>query len=365
MTRPVCASINLHALRHNLQRARAVAPTSRVMAIVKANAYGHGLVRVARTLCDANGFGVASLDEAIALREAGIKQRILLLEGFLFPSELELIHRWELDVVLHHPSQVETLEQLDSSVPLSAWLKLDTGMHRLGFAVEEFAQIWKRVNACPAVAQPVRVMTHLANADDRHDSTTDHQLRGFYAQVSRAGAELSIANSAGVLGWPAAHADWIRPGIMLYGISPFTHGGAADEGLVPVMTLSTRLIAVNSAKKGVGVGYGGTWKCPEDMRYGVAAIGYGDGYPRHAKSGTPVLVNGQRVPLIGRVSMDMLAVDLRTQPEAKPGDPVVLWGSGLPIEEVARWTDTIPYELVCKLTQRVKFSEENVSASHA
>ena len=234
------------------------------------------------------------------------------------------------------------------------WLKVDTGMHRLGIKPEDAATSLERLNHCKVV-ELVNVMTHLANADDLDDSYTNKQLALFEQSVVNLNAPRSIANSAGILGWPASHCDWVRPGIMLYGVSPLLNNTAAQHQLQPVMTLHSELISVNWQQKGEAVGYGGSYVCPEDMPVGVVAIGYGDGYPRHAASGTPVLVNGQRVARGGRVPMDMSCVDLRNQPEAKAGDPVVLWGQGLPIEEVAAAADTIAYELLCKVTSRVSF----------
>lgn len=349
------ATIDLAALRHNLRRVRSYAPHRRVMAIIKADAYGHGAVRVARALADADGFGVARLGEAIALREAGVTQPITLLEGYSDSAELPLICDYQLSVVIHHAAQLDILERGALSTPIAVWLKIDSGMHRLGFAPAAAPAAWRRLMESAAVAKPIGLMTHLANADDRADPATQDQLTCFERAVADLGGARTIANSAGIMGWPAAHADWVRPGLMLYGVSPFNGASAAQDGLQPVMTLSTRLIAVNYLQQGDAVGYGGSWVCPQAMPVGVAAIGYGDGYPRHAAPGTPVLVNGRRVPLIGRVSMDMICVDLRSQPHARVGDPVVLWGAGLPVEEVARHATTIPYELLCGVARRVKF----------
>ena len=369
MTRAAQAQINLHALRHNLRRAREAAPQSRVMAMVKANGYGHGMVRVARALVDAahvdagaaDALGVASIDEAIMLRDAGITSPITLSAGFFEPAELMLIQQHGFDVVIHHPAQLAILETTSLAVPITVWLKVDSGMHRLGFAPEKVPEIWRRLAACRSVRGPVRLMTHLASADDLASPQTQQQLACFNLAATGIAAERSIANSAAILGWPQTHDDpfahWVRPGIMLYGVSPFINGTAADYNLKPVMTLTSQLIAINHYKKGDAIGYAASWVCPHDMPVGVVAMGYGDGYPRHAVSGTPVLVNGKRVPLIGRVSMDMLSVDLSSQPQVHIGDAVTLWGEGLPVEEVARCASTIPYQLLCGVTQRVKFVE--------
>lgn len=350
-------SINLTALRHNLQRVHQAAPGCRVMAAIKANGYGHGLVRVAQALKDSDSFGVACLDEALRLRAAGITAPITLLEGFFHADELPLIEQHQLDLLLHHEHQIAALERATLRTPIRVWLKIDTGMHRLGVSPESAPSLWHRLASHPAL-QPMGQMTHLACADERDHPATGQQLHQFAQATEGLPGERAIANSAGILGWPETHSDWVRPGIMLYGVSPFVGSHAAEHDLHPVMTLSSELIAVNVLQKGDKVGYGGAWVCPETMPVGVVAVGYGDGYPRHAVNGTPVLVNGRRVPLIGRVSMDMICVDLRAQPQAQIGDPVVLWGDGLPVEDVAVVAGTIPYELLCGVTQRVAVVEK-------
>ncbi len=359
MSRGAGALIDLAALRHNLGQARRAAPDSRVMAVIKANAYGHGLLRVAGALREADAFAVASVEEARELREAGIDTRVVVLEGFFDRDDLEQASRLGLELVVHHEEQLALLERTALARPVTVWLKVDSGMHRLGFSSELVAAARERLRACAQVAAPLHWMTHLACADDRRDPRTERQLQGFRDVLGAEPGERSVANSAGILGWPATHAAWNRPGIMLYGASPFIGGRAERDDLRPVMTLSTRLIAVNQLRKGDAVGYGAAWVCPEDMPVGVAAIGYGDGYPRHAKAGTPVLVNGRRAALVGRVSMDMICLDLRGYPAAHVGDPVVLWGEGLPVEEVARHAGTIPYELLCGVTARVPVSERD------
>jgi len=353
------AVIDLRALRANLQRARHRAPGSRMMAVVKANAYGHGLLRVAHAIGEsgregagADAFGVACMSEALALRADGVGARVVLLEGVPDGAELELAARRSFEIVVHHDEQVTLLERAGGSAPVRVWVKLDTGMHRLGFPPERARELHARLTRCGAVRE-VAWMTHLACADDRRNDATPRQLDRFRAALGDLPGERSVANSGGLLGWPETHLDWVRPGILLYGVSPFPGRDAAQERLRPVMTLQTRLIAVKALCKGDAVGYGGAWVCPEDMPVGVAAIGYGDGYPRHAGNGTPILVNGRRAALIGRVSMDMIGVDLRGHPQARAGDPVVLWGSGLPVEEIARHAGTIPYELLCAVSQRV------------
>ncbi len=353
--RPAHALIDLSALRHNLRVVRRRAPQQRIMAVVKANAYGHGSLEVAQCLerAGVDALAVACLEEALSLREAGIQCPIVLLEGFFHPDELPLIAQQALHVVLHTPQQVDAVLNCYISQPLSVWLKLDTGMHRLGLSAEEFHRAWQHLQACPENVQQIRLMTHLACADERDNGFTQQQCQLFYQWVKPFNLECSIANSAGVLAWPISHADWVRPGIMLYGSSPFNDTLGAQEHLKPVMQLRSALISIKSYSAGEGLGYGATWRCPEDMPVGMVAMGYADGYPRHAPSGTPVAVNGQIVPLIGRVSMDMLAVDLRQQPQAQIGDVVELWGGTVPVDTVARQAQTIAYELLSQVTQRV------------
>ena len=284
MSRPAEVVINLSALRHNFSYIRALAPDSKIMAIVKADAYGHGLARIAQTLEDADAFGVACLEEARQLREANIRQRIILLEGPYSSGELTEINEFNLDIVVHDISQVEMLEQTEIKKVLSIWLKLDTGMHRLGFLPEFIGQVFTRLQALPCVKE-IRLMTHLASANDRQNPMTFEQIQCFNEVITmtmHSGLEKTIANSAGLLAFPDAHVDWVRPGIMLYGVSPFTDSYGPQEKLKPVMTLRSRLITVKKLKAGKPVGYGATWHCPEDMSIGIVAAGYGDGYPRHA-----------------------------------------------------------------------------------
>lgn len=353
MTRPTRAFIDISALRHNFQQVRKAAPGRKILAVVKADAYGHGAARVARALDRSDAFAVARIEEAEVLRTLGITKPVLLLGGVCGHQELVVAAKYDLDLVVHHESQIVTLERASLHKPLRVWLKVDTGMHRLGFAPAQVAGMWGRLENCKTVAKTIRLMTHLARADERDDPDTKDQIACFSAIDKASEVQTSLANSAGVLAWPESHGDWVRPGIMLYGISPFLDGSGESEGLRPVMTFTSRLIAVNRLQKGDPIGYGGTWTCPEDMPVGVVAVGYADGYPRHAPSGTPVLVNDARTQLIGRVSMDLLTVDLRSQPTARPGDPVILWGRGLPAEEVAARVGSIAYELVSRIAPRV------------
>lgn len=357
MTRPTRALIDIEALRANLRRVRAAAPGSRVLAVIKANGYGHGLVRSASALREADGFGVVSVEEGVVLREAGAAHPIVLLEGFFEPAELPEIARHRLSVVVHDERQLRILERTSLPRPLTVWLKVDTGMHRLGFAPGQVQEAWRRLSNCASVAPRIRLMTHLACADEPETPTTAEQLRLFAEATAGLQGERSIANSAAILRLPGAHADWVRPGIMLYGASPFAGTVAADEGLRPAMSFMSRIIAVNHLRRGERVGYGGTWVCPEDMPVGVVAVGYGDGYPRNIAPNTSVWLRGRRAAIVGRVCMDMLCVDLRGFPDAGVGDEVELWGPNLSVEEVARSASTIPYELLCGVAPRVPFIE--------
>jgi alanine racemase len=353
MARPARARLDAQALLHNFVQVRRHAPGAGVMAVVKANGYGHGLAWVATTLADADAFAVASAEEGAALRTAGIKkQPVVLLEGFFNADDLDALRAYKLAAVVHGEHQLRLLEADPLRAPRSLWIKLDTGMHRVGFPPERLPEVIKRLRRLPNLGE-LRVMTHFANADDPADDSTRRQIELFRAHAGQYRLETSLANSAGIVAWPDSHAQWVRPGIMLYGASPVLGKTAAELDLQPVMTFESALIAVHSRRRGERIGYGGVFTCPEDMPVGVVAVGYGDGYPRQAPAGTPVLVNGARVPLIGRVSMDMIAVDLRTQPQARVGDPVVLWGEGLPVDEVAEKAGTISYELLCRVTERV------------
>ncbi|MGQ4659261.1 alanine racemase [Lysobacter sp. F6437] len=362
MARPTSAVIHTDALRHNLGQVRARAPNSRVMAVVKADGYGHGLERVARALGGADAFGVAALSDAERLRATGISQPILLLSGFNEAADIPRLRMLHVDTVVHHPSQLQMLEQTEAGEPLRCWLKVDTGMHRLGFAPEDVREVHARLSALAGVVGEVRLLNHFASSDEFIDSPagghqTREQIRIFNEVCADLPCARSLANSAAILGWPDAHADWVRAGGALYGMSVVEGRTGADFGLRPAMTFATRLIAVNRIRKGERIGYGATWETPEDMPVGVAAIGYGDGYPRAAPAGTPILVNGQRTAVIGRVSMDLMTIDLRSIPDAQVGDPVILWGPELPVETIAAAAGTIGYELTCSITRRVRFLE--------
>lgn len=354
MARSTIARIDQTALAHNLRRVRQLAPDSRVMAVVKADAYGHRLDLCIAALSGADMLAVATLDEARAIRELGNGLPVLLLEGFADPADLAEIRALDLEIVVHHESQLSALESHAGSPAPRVWLKLDSGMHRLGFPLDRLGELHRRLRALPGVEEVV-LMTHFACADQSDHPLNVRQLERFDRMTAGVEAVHSLANSAGILNFPRMHRDWVRAGILLYGISPMNSGHGGDFGLRPVMTLQTRLIAVNRVPAGEAVGYGARFIAEHDMLIGVAAIGYGDGYPHSVPDGTPVLVNGLRTRLVGRVSMDMITVDLSGQPDAAVGDPVILWGSGLPVEEVALDAGTIPYELVCRVTRRVRF----------
>ena len=355
--RATTATIHLDALRHNLKRVRVLAPNSKVMAVVKADGYGHGLERVARALKDADAFGVATLADAERLRGTGFAHRVVLLSGFDEAADLPLLNRWDIDSVIHHEHQLALLQDARLDRPLNVWIKLDTGMHRLGFAPQHAQTVYARLRAMPQIGE-IRWMTHFACADENDREISDAQMAEFTAAIGALPGERSLANSAALQAYPASHGDWVRPGGMLYGLSTFARRMGSDLGLRPAMSLSTRLIAIAERAAGDHIGYGGSFRCPSAMRVGIAAIGYGDGYPRHAPAGTPVKAAGQTASVIGRVSMDLLAIDLSAAPAAEIGSEVMLWGPELPVERIAQAAGTIGYELVCGVTRRVQFAED-------
>ncbi len=358
------AHINLSALQHNFNVVRQHS-SANILCMLKANAYGHGLIPIAQALHEADGFGVARLEEALALRAVGITQKIVVMLGFLTHEELELFFQHNLDAVIHSEFQLDLLEAFTEILPLplagegrgegfNIWLKLDIGMHRLGFLPKDFAKVYQRLKQCKVISE-LMLMTHFPCADDFTNPITDVQIAEFFNITKNYSDKKSIANSAIILQHSVASRDWVRPGIMLYGASPLNYMSADNLDLKPVMTLSSRIIAIHELPAGAAIGYGSTWTCPEAMRIAVVAIGYGDGYPRHVPSGTPVLIRGKHLPLIGRVSMDLITVDLRGADEIEIGDEVILWGEGLSADLIANHADTIAYELFCRLTSRIKF----------
>ncbi|MBK7134921.1 MAG: alanine racemase [Rhodocyclales bacterium] len=357
MTRPIRATLDLSALRGNLAVARQHAGEARLWAVIKANAYGHGLMRAAEALDDlADGYALLDLDDAVALREAGYRQPILLLEGFFEADELPLFAEYGLTPVVHALEQIEMLTGAALPTRLPVYLKINTGMNRLGLSLESFHAALTALETLPSVAS-VTLMTHFADAD--LERGIGWQMARFVESAQGCRHPVSLANSAALLRFPEVRRGWARPGIMLYGSSPFPQDEtAAQLGLRPVMTLSSELIAVHDLQKGDRVGYGGVFSADEPMRIGIVACGYADGYPRHAPTGTPILVEGHRTRTVGRVSMDMIMVDLTGIPAAGIGSPVVLWGEGLPVDDVAAAAGTVSYELLCALAQRVPVSEK-------
>ncbi len=352
--RPIRARIDSAALRHNLGAARLRAPRSRICAVVKANAYGHGLARAARAFAAAEGLALIELEAALELRRTGERRPILLLQGFFSPEELEPIAAHGLTTVVHDPEQLAMLEEARLPGRIAVVAKLNTGMNRLGFPAENVRSVLDRLRNCPS-AGAVALMTHFADADGKRGLRW--QLERFEAATTGVDLPRSLANSAALLRYPESHKDWVRPGIMLYGCSPFPDESAEALGLKPAMTLASELIAVRDLRPGDSVGYGGTYTASGPMRIGIVACGYADGYPRHAPTGTPILVCGRRTRTLGRVAMDVLFADLTGIPEAAVGSPATLWGEGLSADEVAASAGTVSYELLCALTPRVPVSE--------
>jgi alanine racemase len=359
MTRPLYAQVNLAALEGNVARVRACAPGAQMLAVVKANAYGHGLVRVLPALADADGLALLELDAAVSLREARFSRRILLLEGFFEASELPEISARRLATVVHDDAQVRMLETAKLPRPVEVFLKVNTGMNRLGLKPGEVAAVAERLSRCESVAA-IRLMTHFARAED--EDGLKEQLAVFESACRGLPYPRSLANSAGVIRYAEVGGEFVRPGIMLYGATPFPYDTAEMLGVRPVMTLRSELIAVQELKANDAVGYGGGYVASRAHRIGVVACGYADGYQRHAPNGTPALVCGRKVRLAGRVSMDLITVDLSEVPEARVGSPVVLWGEGLPVDDVATAAATVGYELLCAVAPRVPFVTTRVGA---
>jgi alanine racemase len=350
MARPIQAHINLSALENNLRVARRAAPSARIMAVIKADGYGHGLLRTAEALSAADGLALLDIQDAVQLREAGFRQTILLLEGAFDAVDMAIIARYDLACVIHSAWQIAMLDGYPGREKLDVWLKVNSGMNRLGFAPRQAAQAMEQLRRHRAV-RSITLMAHFANADEARGIAEPLALFNDFAAPYRIAR--SLANSAALLRYPETHGDWVRPGLMLYGASPFTDVSAQQLGLQAAMTLRSRIIAIQELCAGDEIGYGGLFRADREMRVGIVACGYADGYPRHAPGGTPVLVDGQRTQTLGRVSMDMLYADLSKLPQAGVGSTVTLWGDGLPIEDVARAAGTVSYELMCALAARV------------
>ncbi len=359
MTRPLYAQINLAALRANLALVREKCPGAQALAVVKANAYGHGLARVLPALESADGLALVEFDTALELRERHYKRRILLLEGFFSEGELPDLAQRRLATVVHDIEQVRMLETNVLPRPLEVFIKINTGMNRLGFRPAEVPEVCQRLGSSPSVAA-MRLMTHFARADE--DDGIAEPLAVFERACAGLPYPRSLANSAGVIRYAEVGGDFVRPGIMLYGATPFQFDTAAAIGVQPVMTLRSAVISIQDLRANESVGYGASYTATRPQRIGVVAVGYADGYPRHAPNGTPVLVCGRKVRLAGRVSMDMITVDLTDVPEARVGSPVVLWGEGLPVDDVAVAASTVGYELLCAVAPRVPFVTSEVGS---
>ena len=352
--RPIKALISSAALRHNLGVVRSSAPHARVFAVIKANAYGHGLLRAARAFESADGLALLEIEAAVRLRESGYGRRLALLEGLFETTELAVAAQHDLTIVVHSEEQLRMLDAAPAGTRLDVMLKFNTGMNRLGFEVREAIAARDSLIRHRAVKQ-LTLMTHFATADDARGVAW--QMETFETVAARQTLERSVANSAAILRYPHTHGDWVRPGIMLYGGTPFADTPAAALGLLPAMTLASEIISVQEVQPGERIGYSGTYEAAKPIRVGTIACGYADGYPRHAPTGTPVLVDGVRTRTLGRVSMDMLTIDLSGIPAARVGTPAVLWGEGLPADEVAFAAGTVSYELMCALAPRVPVIE--------
>lgn len=361
MSRGAVAILSTENLLHNANVIREKVKPAKVIAMVKANAYGHGIRSVAARLDGVvDFFGVASIDEALILRKLGlgIKTPIILMEGAFEPHDLSLASIENLHVVFHHQEQIKWLDVKKLPRPLQAWMKIDTGMGRLGFDVTQATAVYEQLSTHRALLHPINIMSHFGCADDKDHPLNKHQINLFNTLVKEftpLGSQFSLCNSAGLFHFPQCHFDYVRPGLSLYGVSPILGTTGADFDLKPVMTLQTRLISVRFVKKGSSVGYGARFVCPEDMLVGIIAFGYGDGYPYTAQDGTPIFINRIKCGLIGQVSMDMIAIDLRNCPQARIGDPVLLWGEHLPLEEIVSYTAQSSWSLMTGVQHRVKF----------
>jgi alanine racemase len=357
MSRPLVATIDIAALRHNLRVAKNCAPNSGIWAVVKANAYGHGLERGMRGFSDADGLGLIEPDGATALRQLGWQKRILLLEGFFDPSDLTTIADNKLDTVVHCIEQLEMLEKARLGAKIDVHLKMNSGMNRLGFTPQAYRAAYQRLRTIPAV-RDIAFITHFANADDADNPglPLSVQVQRFHDATKGLPGDRCLSNSAADLMHPECAADWVRPGVMLYGGTPA--GKTAEAfGLLPAMTLSSEIIGLQNIFAGDAVGYGSSFVAERPMTIGVVACGYADGYPRHAPTGTPIVVDGVKTRIVGRVSMDMITVDLSAVATARVGSKVTLWGNGLPIDEVANAAGTVGYELMCAIAPRVQIVE--------
>ena len=349
----VYGTVNRSAILHNLSRVREKVANTSVMCVVKANAYGHGIMQVAKILqSKTDGFAVATVEEALELREMGIVKPICILSGFHEAEQLADIRSQKLEVVLYCDEQIKLLESEKEKWDSPVWVKINSGMNRLGFAPHEIHKVVERLNSMAFGMDSIRFMSHFACADEPEQYKTNEQLEIFFDSVYAYSSAKSIANSAGILAYPESHFDWVRPGIMLYGVSPFPHLPHTDFNLKPALDVYSTIVAVNEVRKGDSVGYGGVWTSPDTRRIGIVACGYGDGYPRNVPTGASVLIQENRASIVGRISMDTFAVDLSGHPSVSVGTKVKLFGNGLPVEEVATAAGTIPYELLVSVNPR-------------
>lgn len=354
MSRPTQALIDLNALKHNYRLACSLAPASRIMPVVKANAYGHGAAEISKALTEENAvaFAVACIEEAIELRNSHIQQPILLLQGQFTRDEIIEAANKNFWLMIGNQPQLDAITNAQLNKPVRVWLKVDTGMHRLGITPDELGNFYQRLKASSNVHDNITIATHFACADELDDPATQQQTTMFKQVVADINTETSLANSAAMLGWRQTHADWNRPGLMLYGTSPFSSAHSIADQLKTVMTLKSQVISVRDINTGEAIGYSQSWRAERPSRIATITIGYADGYPRHAPNGTPVLINGQRAPMAGRVSMDMITVDVTDLPETQIGDEAILWGNELPVNEVAEHAGTISYELLARMPMR-------------
>ncbi len=355
MSRPTVLQFDAAALSHNIKRVKFFAPNKKIIAMVKANAYGCDVRRVVPLIsADVEAFGVTCTEEAITIRKLNQDCRCILFHGIYHPSELDIVSNLNLECVIHQPTQLKWISTHQSTKPLKIWIKVNTGMNRLGFNVKDIDEVISTISNCPWINKEIGFITHLACADEPLHPANQQQIDLFRTITAKyPTCHTSIANSAAIMGLPQSHADFIRPGIMLYGISPFGHQSAADLGLKPVMKLISKITAIHDYPAQTSVGYGKIWSSDQPCRIGIVPIGYGDGYPRHLQTNTYVWIKGHKVPIVGRVSMDILTVDLTKYPDIQLEDDVELWGPNIPIEEIARASGTIAYELICQMTQRL------------
>ncbi len=359
VARPTRVQIDATALLHNLNKVKRCAPNSKIIAMVKANAYGCGIQAIAPVLeGQVHAFGVACIEEALAIRALGLRSDCILFQSVFSSDELHLVAAHQFQLVIHQSYQLQWLLATPLANKIKVWIKINTGMHRLGFEPQECKEVLNAIADCPWIEDEIGLMTHLACADEPHHPANQIQL-ALFRDLDLAPKHFikSIANSAAILALAETHVDFVRPGIMLYGVSPFANQTGQELGLIPVMRFISAISAIHHYPAGAAIGYGGSWQTSKPSIIGIVAAGYGDGYPRHISQNTPVWVNGQQAPIVGRVSMDMLTIDLSDCPDTKIGTPVELWGQHVPVETIALAAGTIAYELLCQLSPRVRQSQ--------